>query len=400
MVVHAPYPVGETRVEREALAALDAGFAVDVVAMALPGEPPFEISDGIAVHRLPFLRRSRSGPASLVVEYVGFTLLAALKVAALHRRRRIDTVHVHNPPDFLLAAAIVPRLAGARIIFDIHDFAPELFSMRFVGRRGSKAVGRLLEAIEGAAIRYADAILTVHEPYRRQLLERGVDADKIEVALNTIDDRLLPPHSTDQRLDRSFRIVYHGTLTWHYGVDLLLEAFAEVKAQVPSATLEVYGAGDALESLRKQSKALRLEDVHLEGRFVPQKEVLEQIVGASAGIVYNRLVDRNRAAVPTKLFEYAALRIPAVVADLPAVHEYFSEEEIAFVEPQNPSALARTLIEMAGNPAVASARADAAFARFDSSYRWSRYAEAYVGLLMRLTRDGRRRRLPASAAQG
>jgi hypothetical protein len=38
MLVHGPYPVGEPRVEREALVARDAGWAVDVLAMRRPGE--------------------------------------------------------------------------------------------------------------------------------------------------------------------------------------------------------------------------------------------------------------------------------------------------------------------------------------------------------------------------
>ena len=33
MIVHAYYPLGETRVEREALALVDAGFAVDVICL-------------------------------------------------------------------------------------------------------------------------------------------------------------------------------------------------------------------------------------------------------------------------------------------------------------------------------------------------------------------------------
>ena len=40
MIVHAYYPVGETRVQREALALIDAGYAVDVICLREQGEAP------------------------------------------------------------------------------------------------------------------------------------------------------------------------------------------------------------------------------------------------------------------------------------------------------------------------------------------------------------------------
>ena len=62
MVVHGPYPVGEARVLRQARAAVDAGFEVDVVAMANPSEPRRSNVDGANVYRLPPLRSTRSHP--------------------------------------------------------------------------------------------------------------------------------------------------------------------------------------------------------------------------------------------------------------------------------------------------------------------------------------------------
>ena len=61
MVVHAYYPVGETRVEREALALVDRGYQVDVICLRAKGEPAQETIDGINVFRLPVGRHKGSG---------------------------------------------------------------------------------------------------------------------------------------------------------------------------------------------------------------------------------------------------------------------------------------------------------------------------------------------------
>src|SRR5579859_4312213 len=110
MVVHGPYPVGEPRVVREVRVVLAEGFDVDILALRRPDERPLEIVDGARVVRLPF-EHHRGAPAFRALsEYVGFTLLAAGRLAMLSRRRRYAVIHVHNPPDFLLASAFLPRL--------------------------------------------------------------------------------------------------------------------------------------------------------------------------------------------------------------------------------------------------------------------------------------------------
>ena len=225
MVVHGTYP--EPRVTREALAAQDAGWQVDVVAMRNPSEPAEEVVNGVAVFRLPSSHTQGAGVLATIGEYLGFAALASAKVVALISRRRYQVIHVHNPPDFLVLTALVPRLLGARVIFDIHDFAPELFATRFAGRRGAVRAERLVRLIERLATCFATAVITAHEAYRRELETRGLPSEKITVVLNSLDERLLPtgPAPTESN---SFRVVYHGTITPHYGLELLIEAAAQV----------------------------------------------------------------------------------------------------------------------------------------------------------------------------
>ena len=384
MLVHGPYPLGEGRVAREALAARDAGWQVDVVAMRNPGEPAEEMVDGIAVVRLPLAHRWGAGALAVAREYFGFTVLATARVAALAARRRYQVIHVHNPPDFLILAALAPRLLGARVVFDVHDFAPELYATRFGGRPGFAATAEALRLIERLAIRFAGAVVTVHDPYRRALEARGVRPEKITVVLNTVDERLIPVAAAPANRN-AFRIVYHGTITPHYGVELLVEATARVAQEVPNVSLAIYGDGDALPEVRSRVDELGLSDrVHLSGRFLPQREVLERVRSASAGVICNLPIERNEAAIPTKLFEYAVLGVPVVTADLLAIREYFSAEEVRFFRAGSADDLAEALREVAAAPDAAAARASAARKRYED-YRWPVSARRYVELLERLS---------------
>jgi glycosyltransferase involved in cell wall biosynthesis len=386
MVVHAPYPKAETRVEREAHAALEAGWDVDVVALREPGEPATEVtSRGIRIYRLPTARTRGGGASTVLREYVGFTLQATLKVATLHRSRRYAVVQVHNPPDFLVLAGLLPRLTGAQLILDIHDLAPEMFEMRFAGRRWSEPATRVLRRIERLALRMADAVVTVHEPYRRLLVQRGVSQDKLTVALNTPEERLIP-EKTSTADPAEIRIVYHGTITPHYGLDVLVDGFSAVAAELPEASVEIYGAGDALQSVKDQVARLGLtERFWFSDRFLDNDEVLLRVQGASIGVISNLPIARNQAALPTKLFEYAAMGIPIVSSRLDAIAEYFDETEIAYFDAGDPRSLGQALLGTVRDPETASARAGRARERYEG-YRWGVSSADYLALLERLLR--------------
>lgn len=391
MLLHGYYP-DEPRVLAEASAAADAGFDVDVVALRRPGDPAVAESDGVRCIRLPIRHRRGAGAAAVLGEYVGFTFLAALKAARL-APRRYDVVQVHNPPDFLVAAALVPRLLGARIIFDVHDLASDMFAMRFERLPGAGPADRMLRLVERAAARFSSAVLTVHEPYRRELAARGVPLEKVTVVMNSLDERLLPPANASPEAPAGFRVVYHGTLTPHYGVALVVEAVGELHARVDDLRLDIYGEGDAVPELEERASVLGIEEiVRISGKYLPQYEVLRAVQGATVGVIPNLPTRLNRYALSTKLLEYVALGIPVVAADLPTIREHFSDDEVRYFRAGDAASLADALADVESDPASAGRRAAAATRRYEQ-YRWQHSRQAYLDVLRALAR-------PSEAAPG
>jgi glycosyltransferase involved in cell wall biosynthesis len=378
--VHGPYPVGEPRVARQAQAALRAGYEVDVIAMRQTNEPALEDVEGVRVLRLPIAHRRGASAARVFVEYLGFTALASFTAAALSARRRYAVVQVNNPPDFLIAVALVPKLLGARVAFDVHDLSPDMFGMRFGSARGARAAAAVLLRLERLATRLADVVVTVHEPYRRELEARGVPSGKITVVMNTLDERLLPAPVQRPR-DAGFRVAYHGTVTPHYGVQILLEAVALIAGDIADLRLQIYGEGDAVPALRRRAAELGIGDrMEITDRYLPQREVLRRIRGASVGVVPNLPNPLNRYALSSKLFEYVALGIPVVSADLPTLRAHFSDDEVRFFTAGDARSLAAALLAVHGDPAAAAARVDAARRRYEA-YRWSENERRYLAAL-------------------
>jgi len=386
MVVHGPFPP-DPRVSRAVAVAVAQGWEVDVLATRQPGQPAVERVDGARVLRLPIVHRWGAGARAIVREYLGFTVLASARVARLMARRRYDVVHIHTPPDFLVVSALLPRLLGARVVLDIHDLSPDMFAMRFGGRRGSRFADSVLRRVERLAARFADEVLTVHEPYRRELAGRGVPPDKLTVVMNTVDERLLPPVRTPPSED-AFRVVYQGTITPPYGVHLVVAAVAEIE---PAMQLEIYGDGDSLETIMSLAASLGIADrVRFSGRFLPQAEVLDRIQRASVGVIPNLPTPLNRFALSTKLFEYVVLGIPVVCADLPTIREHFDESELLFFRAGDADALTAALLETRRDPEAATLRARSALATYEP-YRWNLQAARYARVLERSSKRDRTR---------
>ena len=277
MVVHAYYPLAEVRVQRESLGAREAGYEVTVLCLRGAGEAASEDIDAIHIRRMPMKHVRGAGLGRILFEYLGFCLLAGLWLARRSIRRPFDIVHVHNPPDFLVASGLIPRARGSRLVLDVHDLSAHMFSIRVSGRLAS-AVAALLVAIERIAAACVDRVITVHEPYRRQLQRDGVAASKLEVVMNSVDEAILErARSATPVLPASerFRVAYHGTLTHWYGADLIIDAIGELSRADIDVDGVILGDGDALPALRERISDNKLGDrVHLSGTHLPIEEAL------------------------------------------------------------------------------------------------------------------------------
>lgn len=374
MIVHSHYPVGEPRGEREAQAMLEAGYAVSMICLRTAAELPKETADGVHIVRLPIQHVRDAGTLRFFGEYLRFTFRSALAVLKIHRRQRIDVVYVHAPPDFLVAAAIIPKLLGSGVVLDIHDLSPDMFEARFGRRLSTHVATRILRSIERVAGALADRVVTVHHPYRKELAAAGVPLRKITVVMNAPDpdvvNRARNAGGARAKSD-SFVVGYHGTINHWYGVDLLVEAVARLEEHIPDMSALVIGEGDALQTVEQLARKLGVDDrIEFSRAYVPNVDALRRIAVASCGVIPNRRSRLNRFALSSKLLEYVALGVPVVVARLETLAAHFGPEEVTFFEPDNAESLASAMAWVAQHPSDAREKAERAQRRAEA-YSWS-----------------------------
>lgn len=386
MVVYAYYPLGETRVQRQAEALVDAGYAVDVICLRQDGEPPRERYRGVEIHRVPMSRDKRS-LARQFAGYLRFLVLAAVRLTKLHRRRPYDSVQVHNLPDFLVFCALVPKLQGVPILLDLHDLMPEFFAGRF-GKDRRRGLARLIGWQERLACRFADHVITVSDHWRQALARRGVPEGKCSVIMNVADERIFGRRPRGRTRNGQFHLIYHGTVAQRHGLDVAVRAVGLLREEIPGIRLTILGRGDQVPELVALRHDLGLEShVDLRDELVLAEDLPEQIAEADLGVVPYRNDVFTDALLPTKLMEYAVIGLPSIAARTSAIERYFGNGMVELFTPGDAHDLARCIRELHAHP-TRLADLTRRSGNFTKRYNWADIGARYAGLVRDMGRRG------------
>jgi glycosyltransferase involved in cell wall biosynthesis len=390
IVVHAHYP-GDSRIRRQSDVLRDAGHEVDVFALRARGEGAIEEVGGIRVIRLP-VGRAFTGFAGHMAEYLAFAGMAAVRLTAEHRRRRYRLVQVATVPDFLAFAAVPLKLAGVPLILDLHEDMPEFFRDRFAHRL-IRPLLPVVTASARAAASVADELITVHEPLRALAIARGVSPAKISVVMNSADPRLFDPAAHPRRSfmeDGELRLIHHSNLQRLYGLEVAIEAVAQLDPHRLPLRLDVYGDGPWRPEIEAAiARTGTVDRVHLNGR-VPIDALPALIADADIGLVPSLPEPYLAYSLSTKLLEYAAMGLPVIASDLATFREHFSDAAVRYVPGGDAGALAGAITDLAADPAGA-ARLGAEIRVQAAEYAWDVQARHYLEVVERLMADGRER---------
>jgi glycosyltransferase involved in cell wall biosynthesis len=370
----------DNRVARYVRTLTDRGDEVDVIALRQTGRPWRETVGGADFYRIQRRSRNEHAPAAYLLKLVWFCVKAAVLLAALQLRRRYDVVHVHNIPDFLVFSALIPRLMGARVILDIHDVVPELYAGKFGGKSES-AMFRSLVTVEQLCCRFANHVIVANDIWHERLISRGVPAAKCTAFVNYPDLRIFKPAADAAgRGAERFLMLYPGTLNRHQGVDLAIQAFAAVKAQMPQAEFHIYGQGPALDDLKQLTRAAGLESSVRFMSSVGVEQIAAIMASATVGVVPKRADGFGNEAFSTKIFEFMACGVPVIVSRTRIDEYYFNDQLVNFFEPGNASDLAAVLLRVYQQPREQSQRVRAAQA-FAQRNSWQVRSADYRALV-------------------
>jgi glycosyltransferase involved in cell wall biosynthesis/peptidoglycan/xylan/chitin deacetylase (PgdA/CDA1 family) len=318
----------DNRIRRYAETLVKEGHQVEAISLSRPGQPPGGVLSGVTVSRLQTRTRNEKGAFSYLYRMLRFLCHAARVLAQKHAQRPFDLIHVHSVPDFAVFAAWRQKRQGARVILDIHDLVPEFYLSKFRGRHGAYAYG-CLRWLERLSARFADHVIIANHLWWETLKKRSVSPEKSSVVLNNVDLDIFYRH-TRTRQDKRFIVVYPGGLQWHQGVDIAVQAFAQIAARAPQAEFHIYGEGDEKEPLQRLIQSLQMESRIFMYPAVPFQQVPQVMADADLGIVPKRADGFGNEAYSTKIMEFMSQGVPVLASRTSIDQYYFKGGEVHF----------------------------------------------------------------------
>lgn len=264
-----------------------------------------------------------------------------------------DILHAHSPALNALPALRVARSLNIPIVYEVRAFWEDAA----VDHGTSKEWGvryRLTRALESYALKHVDAVTTICEGLRNDILERGILPKKVTVIPNAVNienfnigeeaDLLL---AEDLGINNKILLGFIGSFYAYEGLNILLQALPKMLAQNQDIRILLVGGGPQESKLKTLAIQLGIENkVVFTGR-VPHDQV-QRYYNLIDILVYPRLKMRLTDLVtPLKPLEAMAQGKLLMASDVGGHLELIQDKKTGVIfKSDNPDALATEALDL------------------------------------------------------
>jgi colanic acid biosynthesis glycosyl transferase WcaI len=299
-----------------------------------------------------------------------------------------DLVYCITPPLQLgFVAWFYSRLRGVPFVLHIQDIVPDAALGTGMLDENSVAM-RLGHLMERFVYEQAIAIGVLCDGFARNLIAKGVPSSKITLLPDWTDvDFIRPLDRMNRFRDRhgltqeDFVVMYSGNFGFKQGLDTLIKA-AKLLEEQPHIRIYMIGGGRCQEDLRRMAQELMLTNL----RFLPLQplEDLPEQLSAADVLVLTQKETVHDMVLPSKLLTYMAAGRPVVAAvnDESETARYIClASNGIIVEPENPQALADTLIRLTSSSEAARKMGQNGRRFAEENFASSRVLERFIAFL-------------------
>ena len=419
----------DPRVLKEARSLTGAGYEVTVIAWDREGAYPAQEvvarsetgqsinesqrstgqsrADGeFTVQRVQDVRSSYGAGLRQALRLPRFWLAAWRRLSQL----RPAVVHCHDfdtlPPGWLWA-----KLHRRPVIYDAHEYYTELQKPRLRGLAG-KVLLPLIAAAEQVLSRTAAAVVTVDERIARRYHNRRVvvighyppmdfaqgvarsetghsseSGHSSEVARSeTGHSSESGPSGETARSETGHSLVYAGRFSTDRGMIVIAEAMQRLAVQGLRPRLRLLGTWTNQGEEQAFWRALAGLEAQVEMLgWVQFAQVPAQLATADLALAVLQPIERYRAALPVKLFEYMACGLPVIISDFPANRAVVAGADCGIlVEPSDVDAVAAAMTRLLDDPAEARRLGANGRRAFEERYNWQALERKLLALYAEL----------------
>ena len=235
----------------------------------------------------------------------------------------IDMVFSNSTPPTqgMLSAMTAKKLSRkykkkVPFIYNLQDIFPDSLVNTGMTSEGS-LLWKIGRKIENYTYKNADKIIVISEGFKRNIMKKGVKADKIEVISNWIDlDYVHPVSRNENKLIKEFSInpdkflvVYAGNFGAAQGADIVLKAAEKLK-DVSDIQFVIFGGGAYFEDAKREARELDNVFIH---ELMPPDRISEVYSLGDVALITCKSGTGN-AGMPSKTWSIMACNTPIIAS--------------------------------------------------------------------------------------
>lgn len=271
--------------------------------------------EGIDVWRVKTYITANEGFLKRTLDFVSF-MLSSFMFGLFSKK--VDVVVGTSPQFFtVISAWALAKLKCVPFVFELRDIWPA--SITAVGAMKKSKVISLLEKVEMFLYHQADSIISVTHSFKKELTERGVDANKIDVVLNGVDlskyqpaSEKAPEFAKQFGLEGKFVAGYIGTHGLAHALDKIVEA-AQLLEGDDDIRIVFAGGGADRPRIEQMVKERGSQNIVMIPRQ-PKEKMFALWSLCDVSIVHLKDTPLFETVIPSKIFESMGMGIPIVIS--------------------------------------------------------------------------------------
>lgn len=304
-----------------------------------------------------------------------------------------DILHAHSPVLNAIPTLHIGKKKGIPVVYEVRAFWEDAA----VDHGTSNEWGlryRLTRGLETYALKRANAITTICEGLRNDIVNRGISEHKVTTIPNAVDLTQFPlHHSVDHSLRlglglQNKRVIgFIGSFYAYEGLEILLRSLPSLLPLYPDLHLLLVGGGPQENFLKQTAQTLGIQDKVIFTGRVPHAQVNEYY-NLIEVLVYPRLSMRLTDLVtPLKPLEAMAQGKLFIASDVGGHRELIRDGETGLLfRSGDPDALARKITYLLNTPDLWKSLIQAGRAYVENERNWensvARYKPVYSQLLV------------------
>ncbi len=388
----------QNRLSELAIRLKDKGLCVTILT-AMPNYPQMIIHsryknkfykkdefNGLLIHRCWIYCTQNKSVLKRLLNYFSF-VLTSLIIGSV-KLKRADYIFCESPPLFLgITAYLIAKIKRAKLIFNVSDLWPE--SAEKLGLVSNKFLLKTATKLEEFLYRKS-YIVTGQTQGIVNNISRRFPQKKMFWLKNGVDISLYNPEiiHSDWRNEQGFLkddfiFMYGGILGHAQAIEVILFA-AEKFLTSLNLKFIIMGSGPEKEKLLEIKKKKKLNNVYFYDT-ISKNEFLLVVKSVDAAIIPLRKLELFKGAIPSKIFEYCAMKKPLLLGVDGEARDLFINDGNCglFFEPENWDSLAEKISELSSCKSLCENLGNNGFNYVKANFNRNQIANDFLELLHR-----------------